>query len=74
MTKEKNTIKLQSYFGEKNFTKEEYTKRWLDVANDLGSILTSGTSEDCKLWEQSVDAVKRICSKQFDEKLEEQNK
>jgi len=72
MTTEKNTIKIQSYFGEKDFTKEQFVKRWTDWSVDFGT-LCSGT-EDWDKYTQLRTWSKELAERSFDRASEKENK
>ena len=57
MTKEK-TIKLESYFGEQEFTLKEFQKRWAGPTNEIWAFLIDhGSREEMKFGQKLVEEI-----------------
>ena len=67
-----STITVAGYFGDKQMTKEDFVKTWVDHANEL---LRLDYSRD---WQDKVIAMKQtVCEKaisEFERMYEAQNK
>lgn len=61
------TIKVKTMFGEKEFSKDQYVKRWTDWSVDFGSICD--TSEDWKKYTALLATTKELAGKSFDAAL-----
>ena len=51
------TIKVESYFGEKQITKKDFAKRWFGWAVDFGNICYD--SDDWRKYETILDRGRR---------------
>ena len=75
MTKEK-TIKLSDYFGEKEYTLEEFKKRWTSPTNEIWSFLIDhGNTEERDFGQKLVeDIFPKVTEKAFDKFYQRQQK
>lgn len=75
MEKEK-TVKLDSYFGEKDFTLEEFKKRWNSPVNEIWAFLIDhGSVEEMKFGKKLAEEIfPRVAEKAFNKFYEKQNK
>ena len=69
------TIKLDSYFGEKDFTLEEFKKRWAGPTNEIWAFLIDhGSIEEMKFGEKLAEEIfPRVVEKAFNKFYEKQN-
>jgi hypothetical protein len=74
MEKEK-TIKLESYFGEKDFTLKQFQQRWSSPVNEVWAFLIDhGSVEEMKFGKRLAEEIfPKVTSKAFDKFYEEQN-
>ena len=74
MTKEK-TIKLESYFGEKDFTLKEFQKRWSGPVNEIWAFLIDhGNKEERDFGKKLAEELfPRVVEKAFDKFYEKQH-
>ena len=68
--KMEKTIKIESYFGEKDFTKEEFVKRWTSWSVDFGNLCTD--SEDWEQYKKLQTLTKQMAEKSFDRELKKE--
>ena len=75
MEKEK-TIKLDSYFGEKDFTLEEFKRRWAGPTNEIWAFLIDhGNREEINFGQKLTEEIfPRVAEKAFNKFYEKQNK
>ena len=64
------TIKVESYFGEKQITKKDFAKRWFGWAVDFDSICYD--SDDWRKYETILEWAKELSEKSFDRHLKEE--
>jgi len=62
------TIKVESYFGEKEINKKEFEKRWFGWAVQFGNLCYE--SEDWRKYETVLEWAKELSKKSFDRSLE----
>ena len=69
------TIKLDSYFGEKNFTLKEFKKRWSSPINEIWAFLIDhGSFEDMKFGQKLAEEIfPRVAEEAFNKFYEKQN-
>ena len=74
MEKEK-TIKLESYFGEKDFTLKQFQQRWSGPVNEVWAFLIDhGSVEEMNFGKKLAEEIfPKVTSKAFDKFYEEQN-
>ena len=75
MEKEK-TVKLDSFFGEKDFTLKEFKQRWNGPVNEIWAFLIDhGSVEEMKFGKKLVEEIfPTVTEKAFYKFYEEQNK
>ena len=74
MEKEK-TIKLESYFGEKDFTLKQFQQRWSGPVNEVWAFfIDHGSVEEMKFGKRLAEEIfPKVTSEAFDKFYEEQN-
>ena len=69
------TITLDSYFGEKKLTLEEFKKRWEGHPQEIWAFLVDhGTIEEMKLGEKLVNIFPSVVEKAFNKFYEKERK
>jgi len=70
------TIKLDSYFGEKDFTLEEFKKRWAGPTNEIWAFLIDhGDKEERDFGQKLAEELfPKVAEKAFNKFYEKQNK
>ena len=70
------TIKLNSYFGEKDFTLKEFKKRWAGPTNEIWAFLIDhGSIEEMKFGQKLAEEIfQRVAEKAFNKFYEKQKK
>ena len=70
------TIKLDSYFGEKDFTLEEFKKRWASPTNEIWAFLIDhGSVEEMNFGKKLAEEIMpKVAENAFNKFYEEQNK
>ena len=70
------TIKLDSYFGEKDFTLKEFKKRWAGPTNEIRAFLIDhGDKEERDFGQKLAEELfPRVAEKAFNKFYEKQNK
>ncbi len=70
------TIKLSDYFGEKEYTLEEFKKRWSSPTNEIWSFLIDhGDKEERDFGQKLAEELfPRVAEKAFNKFYEKQNK
>ena len=74
MEKEK-TIKLESYFGEQEFTLKQFQKRWAGPTNEIWAFLIDhGSREEMKFGQKLVEEIfPAVTEKAFNKFYEKQH-
>jgi len=74
MEKEK-TVKLDSYFGEKDFTLKEFKQRWNGPVNEIWAFLIDhGSVEEMNFGKKLAEEIfPTVTEKAFNKFYEEQN-
>ena len=69
------TIKLDSYFGEKDFTLKEFKKRWAGPTNEIWAFLIDhGNKEERDFGQKLAEKLfPKVVEKAFNKFYEEQN-
>ena len=69
------TIKLESYFGEKDFTLKEFQKRWSGPVNEIWAFLIDhGNKEERDFGQKLAEELfPKVVEKAFNKFYEEQN-
>ena len=69
------TIKLESYFGEKEFTLKEFQKRWSGPTNEIWSFLIDhGNKEERDFGKKLVEEIfPKVAEKAFNKFYEKEN-
>ena len=69
------TIKLESYFGEKEFTLKEFKKRWAGPTNEIWSFLIDhGNKEERDFGKKLAEELfPKVAEKAFNKFYEDQN-
>jgi hypothetical protein len=65
MTQDQRTITVDSYFGEKEVTKKDFTNRWLEHVQELSSLTV--TSEDYETYKTIKDDLLEMVGRRFEE-------
>ena len=70
------TIKLDSYFGEKDFTLKEFKKRWAGPTNEIWAFLIDhGSVEEMNFGKKLAEEIMpKVAENAFNKFYEEQNK
>ena len=63
-------LKVETHFGEKELTREEYVKRWIEHTYDLGHLCDK--REDFTWYGDLQTRVKEMAGAQFDRNLARQ--
>ena len=73
MNKEK-TVTVNSYFGEKKLTLEEFKKRWQRHPDEIWMfLLDHGTKDEKNLGEKLVEIFPKVVEKAFNHFYEKEN-
>ena len=69
------TIKLESYFGEKEFTLKEFQKRWSGPTNEIWAFLIDhGSIEEMNFGKKLVEEIfPKVAEKAFNKFCEKEN-
>ena len=74
-TMKPKTVTVNSYFGEKKLTLEEFKKRWQGHPQEIWAFLIDhGTIEEMKLGEKLVNIFPSVVEKAFNKFYEEERK